>query len=133
MGHTRHQCHGCLPMVGPDAQGVMGENSSVYTDTASGGLPTGPAGLTTWLTRLHFVDVEGPSTKLLALEPLNGAVRLTAVGHFHKAKPPGTAGVTVGNDIDSVHGPIRFEELADIFISRIKRNIAYKDIHAEVL
>src|SRR5688500_14394026 len=77
--------------------------AGVYTYTEFGCLPTGTARLTTWFTRLRFVDVEGTSTELLTLEPLNRGLRLTAVGHFHKAKPTGTAGVAIGNDIDSVH------------------------------
>ncbi len=98
--------------------------------TAAGDLiiPTGTARLTTWLTRLRFVDVEGTSSELLALESLNCGLRLAAVGHFNEAKPTGAAGGTVGNDIDGAHGPIRFKELADVMISRIKRKITYKNI-----
>jgi hypothetical protein len=67
------------------------------------------------------------------LEPLNGGLGSSAVGHLDEAKPTGLAGVTVGNDIDRVHITIRLEELAQVMISRAEGKIAYKDIHACVL
>jgi len=45
----------------------------------------------------------------------------------------GLAGVTIRNDIDLVHRPIRFEELAKVLSCGIERNIADINIHARVL
>ena len=69
----------------------------------------------------------------MALEPLNGRFGGSAVGHLDEAKPPGLAGVTIGNDIDRVHVTIRLEELAKVMISGTKSKVPYKDIHATVL
>jgi hypothetical protein len=67
------------------------------------------------------------------LEPLNGGLRRTDVGHVHKAKAAGTAGVTIGNEIHVVHYTIRLKELAEFRIRSTKRKVTYKDIHAKVL
>jgi hypothetical protein len=69
----------------------------------------------------------------MALEPLNGRFGGSAVRHLYKAEAPGTAGVTVSNNIDLVHRTIRLEELAQVMISDTKSKVAYKDIHAKVL
>jgi hypothetical protein len=67
------------------------------------------------------------------LEPLNGGLGSSTVGHLDEAKPTGLAGVPVGNDIDRVHSTIRLEELAKVMISRTEGKVAYKDIHASIL
>ena len=62
------------------------------------------------------------------MEPLHGGLGRSAVGHLDEAKPPGLAGVPVGNDIDRVHRTIRREELAQVMIRRAEGKIADKDI-----
>jgi len=99
----------------------------------AGGLPARLTGLTAWFPRLRFVDVQRPSSQDLALEPLNGGLGRTGVSHLHETKPPGLAGVPVGNNINRGHNPIRLKELADVLIRRVERKIAYKNIHARIL
>jgi len=64
---------------------------------------------------------------------LNGGLGRTAVCHFDEAKAPGTPGVLVGNETDSIHLAIWFEELAEFIFRGAKRQIANKDIHRHVL
>jgi hypothetical protein len=101
------------------------------------GLPAGAAELatrlTTRLTRLGFVDREGPACELRAIESLNSGFSRLALGHLDKPKAFRAARVTVGNHIDLVHGTILLEELAEVMIRCTKRKVAYKDIHAKIL
>jgi len=53
------------------------------------------------------------------------------VRHLDEAEAT-DGGVTIGNDIDLVHRPIRFEELAKVLSCGIERNIADINIHARV-
>lgn len=94
------------------------------------GLPAGAAELTTRLTRLGFVDREGTSVELFALEPLDSSLSRRTVGHLDKAKAFGAASVPVRNDPDFVHHTIGLEELAEGMISGTKCKVTYKDIGA---
>jgi len=76
-----------------------------------------------------FVDCEGTTRALLALETLNRGVGRLAVGHLDEPKTFGAAGIAVGNDAGLVHHAIRLKELAEGVISDGKGEVAYKDIH----
>src|SRR5437762_3161396 len=67
------------------------------------GLPAGPAGLPTRLTRLGLIHRQCTAFELFAVEPLNGRFGGSRVGHLDKSKAFGAARVTVGNHINFVY------------------------------
>src|SRR6266571_9511506 len=97
------------------------------------GLPARAARLTTRFTGLGFIDREGTTLELLALEPLDGGFRRGAVGHLDESKAFGAAGVAVDNDPDLVHNAIRLKELAKVMVGGGKRQIANINIHGRFL
>src|SRR5262245_28819248 len=105
--------------------------------TVLAGLPAGAAEFTTRLTtrftRLGFVDRQGTTFELRAIESLNSGFGRRAVGHLDKSKAFGAARVTVGNHIDLVHSTILLKELAEAMIRRTIRKVPNKDIHAQIL
>jgi hypothetical protein len=107
--------------------------TSLRADTALAGLPARPAWLTTRFTGLGFIDREGTTLELLALEPLDGGFRRGAVGHLDESKAFGAAGVAVDNDTDLVHNAIRLKELAKVMVGGGKRQIANINIHRRFL
>ena len=103
--------------------------TEVNADYTMGSLPARLTRLTARFTGLCFVDRDGTATKLFALEPLNGGFSRLAVRHLNKAKPTWATGIAVGNDLNSVHNAILLEELAQVMVRGVIRQITNKDIH----
>jgi len=61
--------------------------------TAISGLPARLARLTAWFPRPRFVDREGATSELRAVEGVNGATRRMALRHLDEAKAAGAAGL----------------------------------------
>jgi len=93
------------------------------------GLPARLTRLTTWFTRLRFVDRDDTAAEFFALEPLNGGSGRLAVGHLNEAKPTWAASIAVGNEIYLVHNSILLKELAEIMVRSAIRQIANENIH----
>src|SRR4029434_1594623 len=92
-------------------------------------LPARLTGLTARFTRLGLIDGEGPALNLLALELGNRRSGGGAIGHLDKAKAFGAPGVAIRDDPDLVHHTIRLEELAEVVVGGVKRQIAYINIY----
>src|SRR2546425_9814434 len=105
----------------------------VVSRAALAGLPARAARLTTRFTGLGFIDREGTTLELLALEPLDGGFRRGAVGHLDESKAFAAAGVAADNDTDLVHNAIRLKELAKVMVGGGKRQIANINIHGRFL
>jgi len=69
------------------------------------------AWLTAWLTRACFVDGQLAALHFGILEPCNGGLGLASIGHLHKPEAAWPARLTVGDEIDTPHSAIGFEEL----------------------
>ena len=80
-----------------------------------------------------FVEMPDSAAAKAAIQGLQGKELAGRTLTVNEAKPTGLAGVTIGNDIDLVHGTIRFEELAEILSRSIERNIAHINVHAKFL
>src|SRR5262249_29131979 len=91
------------------------------------------ARLTARLTWACFVDGQLAALHFDILEPCNGGLGLTGIGHLHKPEAAWPARLTVGDEIDTPHSTIGFEELPYILWICGKRNIADKNLHTSSL
>jgi hypothetical protein len=75
-----------------------------------------------------FVDVEGASADLLAVQRRNGFFSIVVAGHFHETKAAGTSRIAVGHDAYPVDLPIAFEQLAELIFPCIEAEIPHENI-----
>src|SRR5262245_12572436 len=102
----------------------------------TGGVSSGSTSLlaftpcvTARFTRACFVDSQLAALDFRILQPCDGCLGLTGIGHLDKSKTAWPACFTVGNEIDAPYSAIGFEEFADILWLGRKRNIAHKNLH----
>src|SRR5436305_1289952 len=71
--------------------------------------------------RLGFIDGQRPSAQFSSVQSCDCFVGFTRVCHFHKSKAARPAGVPVGYYAYLVHGPMGFENGAQLSLSRAVR------------
>src|SRR5690606_10099954 len=66
------------------------------------------------------------------LRPVQGVDRLAGLGrvrHLDEAEAAGTPGLAVGDEGDLAHAAVRAEEVLQLLLRRLEREIAYVDLH----
>src|SRR6185369_1061950 len=76
-----------------------------------------------------LVDGDVTAIKRLAVEGGDGLVGLGAVGELHEAEAAGAAGVAVHNQRRGGDGSVGLEQLAELVLGRVEREIAYVELH----
>ena len=85
--------------------------------------------VTARFTRACFVDGQLAALDFRILQPCNGCLGLTGIGHLNKSKTAWPACFTVGDEIDAPYLTIGFEEFANFLWLGCKRDIAHKNLH----
>src|SRR5262249_19055795 len=91
------------------------------------------ARLTARLTWACFVDGQLAALHFDILEPCDGGLGLTSIGHLHKPEAAWAARLTVGDEIDTPYSAIGFKEFPYVLWLRGKGNIAHKNLHTSSL
>jgi hypothetical protein len=95
------------------AAATAAESASAAAATAATESATTAAAATTaataFFTRPGFVDGQGASAVLLAVEGCNGSLRFLVVGHFDESETFAPAGVPIVDDLGGNHLPVSAE------------------------
>jgi hypothetical protein len=78
--------------------------------------------------RPGFVDVERPPSDIPAVQCSDRTVPVGRVCHLDKRKTPCLACVPIGDQVDSLHAPIRFKQRTDGRLRGAEVQISYKDV-----
>src|SRR5262245_55435031 len=88
-------------------------------------VPTSPK-RATGILRLGLVDCQRTPLQLLAVEALDGRVGVLSAIHLHKPKAARLAGELIHDDVDRGDGSHLAEQILQVGIGRIKREIPNK-------
>ena len=80
--------------------------SATWATAASAGTATAA---TTVGLRSGFIDVQCPTAEFFSIQGGDSAVRIGIRIHLDKSKTLRAAGITVGDDVHTVHGSVRRE------------------------
>jgi len=75
-----------------------------------------------------FVDIDGASTELAAVECGDGFFAIFIAVHFDEAKATGASGIAIGHDADTVDLTVAFENLPEFVFTGIETEIPHKDV-----
>jgi hypothetical protein len=78
--------------------------------------------------RASFVDVEGPAVKIGAIQSANRAFRFRGITHFHESESPGSPGIPVGYDADTLYRAVFFEQGSNGIFGGPETEISYKNV-----
>jgi hypothetical protein len=78
--------------------------------------------------RARFVDVQRTAIEFLAIQARDRAICVRIGGHFDEAKAFGLAGIAVGDDADTVNGPVCLEHRTNRVFGSSKSEVPYKYI-----
>ena len=87
----------------------------------------------TLLTGTCFVDDSFASADFIAVEGTNSGLSLSIIGHFNKSESLGTAGFTVADHAGGAHFAILLKDAAQFIPIDAVRQIAYINIHPDLL
>src|SRR5215510_4276138 len=76
-----------------------------------------------------FIDIQSSPGQFLPIQRRNRRLRCFVVRHLDKAKATRAPGLPVGNEVDTIHHPIRREQLAHVLFCHGKREIPHKNLH----
>jgi hypothetical protein len=74
------------------------------------------------LAFLRFIDTQGATTHILAVQGLDGALRIAA-RHFHEAKAARTAGFAIVDQRNGLHCAVLLEERPYVAFGSVERQI----------
>lgn len=80
------------------------------------------AAATATLAFLRFIDTERATTHILAVQGLDGALRIAA-RHLDEAEAAGTAGFAIVDQGHRLHGAVLLEECTDVGFGSAERQI----------
>jgi hypothetical protein len=90
--------------------------------TAARTAATTAAATAATLAFLRFIDTQGATTHILAVQGLDGALRIAA-RHFHEAKAARTAGFAIVDQRNGLHCAVLFEERPYVAFGSVERQI----------
>lgn len=67
-----------------------------------------------------FVDDERPSADLDAIERGDRGFGFAVAGHFNKAKTARASAVAIGGQLSTLHGAMRFEQVAEFIFACVE-------------
>lgn len=62
-----------------------------------------------------FVDAQRPPIHLIALQRIDGGLRLRVIRHFNKPEAAGTLRLPICDDADRIHRPVFFKDSPNAF------------------
>jgi hypothetical protein len=90
--------------------------------TAARTAATAAAATAATLAFLRFIDTQWATTHILAVQGLDGALRIAA-RHFHEAKAARTAGFAIVDQRNGLHCAVLFEERPYVAFGSVERQI----------
>lgn len=82
----------------------------------------------TLFARTSFFHFHGTATELIAIQGCDCVVAFLIVGHFDEANSTHLAGITVAQQVDTVHGSVISEQLQQLVIADVVGQVAHKNI-----
>jgi hypothetical protein len=76
----------------------------------------------------RFINIERAAIDFTAVQASDGAVRLSGFSHFDERKPARSAGIAVGDKIDTLNVSVRSKQLTDRGFGRGKIQIAHENV-----
>lgn len=77
----------------------------------------------------RFIDPEGTSSEIGAIESADGVLGLLRIGHAYEGKAPRAAGLAIVNNLDLIYSSVGGEYLGELLVRRFEREVADKDVH----
>jgi hypothetical protein len=110
--------------------------AAVEPTAASARIPsttaTSSAG-TTFFPRARLVDVQGAAIDFPAVHHAYGAGGLSRISHFDESEAAGLPGVAIAYNANALYGPKCCKSGLKLALSRLIRQISYKDIRHVLL
>src|SRR5262245_55386439 len=83
--------------------------------------------------RASFVDAQRAPVQFLAVETGDRGERMLLAGHLHEAEALGRAGEELPLHLRRFHFPEWLEQRDQLVLGRLRRQVAYEDLHLELL
>ncbi len=116
---------------------VPNESAGAVVKSTALGLPAGRAALarsaatSLWLGLVHG---ERASTRVCAVQSIDGSVGFCRVRHLDESKAPRAARIAVRHQADTIYGSVRLKEGPDRILCRAEIQVAYKNVlHVSLL
>jgi hypothetical protein len=90
--------------------------------TAAAAAEATAATTTTFLTRSSLVDGEGTTAEVLTVDGLNGGATLVVI-HLDETEAAGTTGLSIGHEMNAMHGAVRGEQLREVVLGGRERKV----------
>ncbi len=75
-----------------------------------------------------FVDVDGASADLGAVERRDGFLAVLVAGHFHETEAAGAAGIAIGHDAYAVYLSVTLKQLPQFILTGVEAEVPHKNI-----
>jgi hypothetical protein len=109
---------------------VASTTATAGTSTTASRTPTAPAGSarTALGFGTRFVDIQGAPAEFFAIESGDRFFGFGGIGHFHKCKSSGTAGVAIGHYANLIDFAVRFKQGSQLCFGGAVREVANKKL-----
>jgi hypothetical protein len=104
--------------------------SAATTTAAEAATPaaTTTAARATSALRTSFIDVKRSAANIFPINRVNRALALGIVRHFNEGKAAGLTGITIGDNIYTIHTAVRLEQRTDVLFGCAETQVTYKNI-----
>ena len=118
------------PAAATTAAAATTTTAAATTVAAAAAAATGTGAI---LTGTCFVDVDGTTAEIDAVEGLDCCVGLAGVGHLNEGKASRTAGFAVSDDRNIGHFAMSLKGIANVVFSSAEREVSNKELHERFL
>jgi hypothetical protein len=101
------------------------------TATTTAAEATAPAAATTCATRAlraSFIDVKRSAANIFPINRVNRPLAFDIVRHFNEGKAAGLTGITISDNIYTIHTAVRLEQRTDILFGCAETQVTNKNI-----
>jgi hypothetical protein len=78
--------------------------------------------------RTSFIDVKRSAANIFPINRVNRALTLGIVCHFNEGKAAGLTGITISDDIYTIHTAVRLEQRTDVLFGCAETQVTNKNI-----
>src|SRR5271169_2212024 len=117
----------CLPAVAPPAPTTTTAAAATTISTIAA-TSAATTSADAFCLGPRFVDVDGASADLCAVQRRDRLLAVLAAGHLDEAEAARTSGVAVRHDAHPVHLPVRLKRLAQFVFVGVEAEIPHKNI-----